>query len=563
MKQLQPAELLSQLFIFLLTVTPILALKSAPFTESLSIQDPTPDTPGEWQGEISPRAPHTNAAESQVAQVLEVLASKSKNIPPSHASVKEVENELQKKLAAREKGKQRIEVFFIIYGGSNGDVPLLSSVLQGMLDRPDIYDVKHCIVMGDSFRDFFPAFLQKRFAADNSGWASRTNPPARKDAVALFVQKMTDILTKDNWNPDMIVGGHFIAPSAVSPEQSATIKKLTAPSTSRLLLELQVFYMPGLRATSLTVEDISPNHLRIYGQQPEIWAKSGPKDIGAAMVGKFPRLLSGGTTSSATSKASRTGDVYDWIDKQTVTIQGKQQKRRIFYMGLGMKERAFDKTNAFPAFMDVAQHELDEKSRWSFIIFHNAQKSESRFPRTTHGGRVFHLFVGETSWSTLFPEMTAVLVHGGVGSMTDAIAAGVPQIILPTDYAPDQDYFSRELQTKSLPIGVGLQKIPIADVNAGRTIGTKRIIAAFADVRKNLKQYSDNIKPYQTQLEETKAIDNTFAIIDRMCYALVAGGTTHDSTAHDSSKSPPSRPLRVRQNRRIKRTYSEEFSSDE
>lgn len=261
------------------------------------------------------------------------------------------------------------------------------------------------------------------------------------------------------------------------------------------------------------------------------------------MVGKFPRLGSGGTTSSAASKAARTGEVFDWIDKQTVTIQGKLQKRRIFYMGLGMKERAFDKKNAFPAFMEVAQSELDAGSKWSFIIFHNAQKAESSFPRTTHKGRVFHLFVGETSWSTLFPEMTTVLVHGGVGSMTDAIAAGVPQIILPTDYAPDQDYFSRELQSKTLPIGVGLQKIAIADVNAGRTVGTKRIIAAFADIRKNLKVYRDNIEPYKAQLMETKAIDNTFAIIDRMCYALIAG--SDDTTTNDKSKSakaPLSRP---------------------
>jgi UDP-N-acetylglucosamine transferase subunit ALG13 len=187
-----------------------------------------------------------------------------------------------------------------------------------------------------------------------------------------------------------------------------------------------------------------------------------------------------------------------------------------------VKERAFDKTNAFPAFLKVAKDELAVKSQWSFIIFHNAQKSESKHPRTTDNGRVFHLFVGETSWATLFPEMSIVLTHGGVGSMTDAIAAGVPQILLPTDYAPNQDYFSKVIQSKRLPIGVDLTKISIADVNAGKLVGAARITQAFADVGKSVKVYGDNIKPYQTQLAQTQTLDNTFDIIDKMCDAIIS-----------------------------------------
>src|SRR6187402_729150 len=106
-------------------------------------------------------------------------------------------------------------------------------------------------------------------------------------------------------------------------------------------------------------------------------------DIGAAMVGKLPRLLSGGTTSSSTSKGARTADLYKWIDRQTFVVRGKETERRIFYMGLSMKERAFDRVRAFPAFMEVAKNEMQTGSQWSFIIFHNSQLSESRFSRTT------------------------------------------------------------------------------------------------------------------------------------------------------------------------------------
>ncbi|USP78767.1 uncharacterized protein yc1106_06041 [Curvularia clavata] len=450
----------------------------------------------------------STAADRQVKEVVDALAhSAGSKISGSAQALKAVEDQLKKGLQGRN-GKKKIEVFFIIYGGSNGDVPLLSSVLQGMLDRPDIFDVKHSLVLGDSYRDFFPQALRTRFADDNTEWASKTNPPRREQAIAMFLAKMSSILS--GWNPDLIVASHFIPPGATTPEQKKQIRTLTAPSKTRLIVQLQVYYLPGLPSTSLTLKDIKPNSIRMYGQQPEIWDKSSAKDVGAAMVGKLPRLSS----TASTAKPPRTGEVYAWIDKQ------KQARRQIFYMGMGMKERAFDKRRAFPAFMDLAKEELATLSDWSYIILHNVQRSESDFYRTSHSGRVFHLFVGETSWATLFPEMGVVLTHGGVGSVTDAIAAGVPQIILPTDYAADQEYFAKRLE--KMQIGVGLPKIPYGALSKPQATSVKEIRAAFAKIKTDRKHYVDGIKPFRKDLANTKAVDNAFEIITRMCAGLVA-----------------------------------------
>lgn len=104
-----------------------------------------------------------------------------------------------------------------------------------------------------------------------------------------------------------------------------------------------------------------------------------------------------------------------------------------------------------------------------------------------------------------------------------------------TDYAPDQAYFSNEKKSKRLPIGVGLPKIPIADVTAGKLVSARKITNALADVRKNFKLYKDGIKPFQGQLLSTKAVDNTFAVVDRMCNALVTGD---HRTSGDIEKNP-------------------------
>ncbi|KAF5483147.1 Sterol 3-beta-glucosyltransferase [Colletotrichum aenigma] len=449
----------------------------------------------------------STAADSQVREVIEILAgAPGSKIPGPSQALKAVETQLQRGLQARGRNKGKIEVFFIIYGGSNGDVPLLSSVLQGMLDRPAIFDVKHAIVLGDSYRDFFPEGLKAKFANDNREWASKTNPPRRDQAVAMFMQKMASIL--HGWSPDLIVASHFIPPSATTPDQRRQIQQLTAPTRDRILVELQVFYLPGIRSTALTKKDIKPNHIRIYAQQPEIWDSSSPSAVGAAMVGKLPRL----SARSSTARPGRQGEVYSWIDKQG--------KRPIFYMGMGMKERPFDKDHAFPAFFEVAKQELAALTDWSFIILHNVKRSESSFRRVTHNGRVFHLFVGETSWATLFPEMSLVLTHGGVGSMTDAIAAGVPQIILPTDYAADQTYFARRLER--MGVGIGLPQIPYAALSKTDYVSVREIRDAFSKIRTNRKHYTDGIRPFRKNLADTNALDNTFELVERMCAGLVA-----------------------------------------
>ncbi|KAF5519769.1 Sterol 3-beta-glucosyltransferase [Colletotrichum aenigma] len=401
----------------------------------------------------------STAADSQVREVIEILAgAPGSKIPGPSQALKAVETQLQRGLQARSKNKGKIEVFFIIYGGSNGDVPLLSSVLQGMLDRPAIFDVKHAIVLGDSYRDFFPEGLKAKFANDNREWASKTNPPRRDQAVAMFIQKMASIL--HGWSPDLIVASHFIPPSATTPDQRRQIQQLTAPARDRILVELQVFYLPGIRSTALTKKDIKPNHIRIYAQQPEIWDSSSPNAVGAAMVGKLPRL-SGSLQHGQTGPPGR-----------GVLVDRQAGQAAHLLHGNGYEGTPLRQGSRLPGILRGRQAGAGRPHRLE--LHHPAQRQTVRVqlpaphPQRT---RLPSLFVGETSWATLFPEMSLVLTHGGVGSMTDAIAAGVPQIILPTDYAADQTYFARRLER--MGVGIGLPQIPYAALSKTDYVSVK------------------------------------------------------------------------------------------
>ena len=73
---------------------------------------------------------------------------------------------------------------------------------------------------------------------------------------------------------------------------------------------------------------------------------------------------------------------------------------------------------------------------------------------------VFPLAEAPHEW--LFPRMAAVVHHGGVGTTSRALAAGVPQVVVP--FSSDQPFWGEQLRR----LGVGTAPIPRKQVTAAR-----------------------------------------------------------------------------------------------
>ncbi len=64
------------------------------------------------------------------------------------------------------------------------------------------------------------------------------------------------------------------------------------------------------------------------------------------------------------------------------------------------------------------------------------------------------LSIGDANLHALFARVAAVVHHGGAGTTTAAALAGVPQVVIPTQY--DQHYWAQRVQT----LGIGTAHLP-------------------------------------------------------------------------------------------------------
>jgi sterol 3beta-glucosyltransferase len=70
------------------------------------------------------------------------------------------------------------------------------------------------------------------------------------------------------------------------------------------------------------------------------------------------------------------------------------------------------------------------------------------------------LFVGDVPHAWLFPQMSAVVHHGGAGTTAAALHAGVPQFIVP--FLSDQPFWGHRVACS----GVGPRPVPISRFTA-------------------------------------------------------------------------------------------------
>jgi sterol 3beta-glucosyltransferase len=90
--------------------------------------------------------------------------------------------------------------------------------------------------------------------------------------------------------------------------------------------------------------------------------------------------------------------------------------------------------------------------------------------------------VGEVSHDWLFPQLAAVIHHGGSGTTHRAVLAGVPSMAVPVGY--DQPYWGRRLAE----LGVGVAPIPYRKLSPVRLASAIRQLTGDLEVAARAKQ---------------------------------------------------------------------------
>jgi vancomycin aglycone glucosyltransferase len=176
------------------------------------------------------------------------------------------------------------------------------------------------------------------------------------------------------------------------------------------------------RRASLGLAEISDVRSHMMTDQPWLAAD--------ATLGPWPDL--------ADSRVFQTGA---WIlpderplsrDLQTFLESGDQP----IYFGFGS-------TRAFAEAGPVTLHAARALGRRSIV-------SQGWFDDSLVENEPDCLSIGEVNVHALFPQVAAVVHHGGAGTTTAAALAGVPQVVMPNHY--DQHYWAQRVDT----LGIGV-----------------------------------------------------------------------------------------------------------
>ena len=102
------------------------------------------------------------------------------------------------------------------------------------------------------------------------------------------------------------------------------------------------------------------------------------------------------------------------------------------------------------------------------------------------------------SFDWLFPRMTAVVHHGGLGTTHAALKAGVPSVIVPCD---EENYFWGNRLTEQ---GLSPPLIPQKQLSAEKLAEAIKMVIADEGIHQKVKEVSKRI---QTEDGVTKAVE--------------------------------------------------------
>jgi hypothetical protein len=437
--------------------------------------------------------------EAQIQKFVEYLSDmRGSQVQPPSVALDTLQSTIRRRLSHRR--DQRISVNFVQMGGSNGDVAVITSVLQEMLRQSNLFNVRHAVISPQTYRTFFPDNLRDHFRRDNQGWETRSSSDNER-----FAAKVVEVMAEE---PDLLITGHgallrHLWRNSLDDQTYTRLANAVRPTSRRVTIDTTVLYHPSLSPQLWSLQDVSPWNIRLYMQEPTIWNNPNPLSIGAPMTGKATGI------SGSARPGGKSGPVYDWLRRQG--------PRSIMYLGIGGALRQNDKSGVTPLFREYIDAALEAKTTWSFIILHNFRRDDTTtWPRETHSGRVFHLFYGEAALIDLFKEVDMVVSHGGVGTLTDAIGAGIPQIVIPVpEISPDQEYFASNIE-HSMGIGVGLPPIVTRQLaGIGTKYDVRLLIQGVNRVKKYYKDFSAATRRYRTELERNDSLRNNMEVIVR------------------------------------------------
>jgi vancomycin aglycone glucosyltransferase len=198
----------------------------------------------------------------------------------------------------------------------------------------------------------------------------------------------------------------------------------------------------------------------------------GRQALGLPRAGGVMRQLMGSLTIAATDPALT-------VLPQGARLLTTQTGYPILAGGKQLSDelRSFLDAGPPPLYAGFGSMPVGNRERISSLLLDAGRRAGQRLivsrgwaeiPETTHDGSC--LFIGDEPHDELFPRVSAVVHHGGAGTVATAARAGVPQIILPA--AADQFLWRRTVVRLGLGPGAPmLRRASAASLRTAITTG--------------------------------------------------------------------------------------------
>jgi sterol 3beta-glucosyltransferase len=112
----------------------------------------------------------------------------------------------------------------------------------------------------------------------------------------------------------------------------------------------------------------------------------------------------------------------------------------------------------------------------------------------------------------LFPQMAAVVHHGGAGTTAAAVRAGVPSVVTP--FFADQPFWGRQLSA----LGIAPPPIPYRSLNVKRLVNAIRIATCDNKMIDRAKQLGERVRA-------ERGVEKAVQLVERYTSNLPAGGS--------------------------------------
>ncbi|KAI9137439.1 hypothetical protein BKA69DRAFT_1097819 [Paraphysoderma sedebokerense] len=208
-----------------------------------------------------------------------------------------------------------------------------------------------------------------------------------------------------------------------------------------------------------------------------------------------------GAVIDVAEETSDTNDVPPELQHYISTA--RQSKKIIVYIGFGsMLGTMFDSDTEITHVLDTFVQSIQEISKSTPIacIIHTVTSPSSHaLPKTQIDPNVTYVLNSPVRHSALFKSIDMVVHHGGIGTLTTTLVAGLPAVVFPCSVASDQPFWGAVLDK----IGCGVKGLLLTKNITPKTV-TKVIVGAL----KKLDEMKLNCGQVAVKLREEKGGEN-------------------------------------------------------